>query len=97
MITQTFGETLFLPETECFKEFPCPGSLKRQVMISTKPPQEYRKAKVAKDDEPHRSGKDSGDEEAWGKEVPILKHSFGTEKVCKVNCHSWFCTSKICW
>lgn len=80
MITQTFGETLFLPDTECFKEFPSPESLKRRVMISTKPPQEYSKAKDMKDDEPQRGGKDSGDEEAWGKEVPNLRHSSGAEK-----------------
>lgn len=77
MITETFGETLFVPESECFDEFPSPESLKRRVMISTKPPKEYTQAKDAKYDEPQRSIKDSGDEEAWGKEVPSLKHSFG--------------------
>lgn len=79
MITETFRETLFLPDTECFKEFPSPEELKKRVMISTKPPKEYTEAKDAKEGS-QRDNKDSGDEEAWGKEVPSLKSNFGSEK-----------------
>lgn len=71
MITQTFGETLFLPDSECFKELPSPESLKRRVMISTKPPVVYHEPQDSKEDAQMR--KNSGDEEAWGKEVPSLK------------------------
>lgn len=72
MITQTFGDTLFTPDSECFKELPSPESLKKHVMISTKPPIVYREAKDANEDS-LKISKDSGDEEAWGKEVPSLK------------------------
>ncbi|KAL1336822.1 phosphoinositide phospholipase C 2 isoform X1 [Arachis duranensis] len=74
MITQTFGDILFCPTPESVKEFPSPESLKRRVIISTKPPKEYLEAKdiKEKEDESHQ-GKALGDEEAWGKEVPSLK------------------------
>ncbi|KAI9073508.1 hypothetical protein K1719_044547 [Acacia pycnantha] len=74
MVTQTFGEILFSPGTECLKEFPSPESLKRRIIISTKPPKEYLEAKEVKEkgDESLKS-KAAGDEEAWGKEVPGLK------------------------
>ncbi|KAL2940588.1 Phosphoinositide phospholipase C 2 [Bienertia sinuspersici] len=72
MITETFGDTLFLPDAECFKELPSPESLKKHVMISTKPPIEYREAQDNKEDS-QKAGKDSGDEEGWGKEVPNLR------------------------
>lgn len=81
MITETFGETLFLPDSECFKELPSPESLKKRVMISTKPPKEYNEAKDAKEDSQGPS-KDSGDEEAWGKELPSLR----AQNSQKVNC-----------
>ena len=40
MITQTFGETLYTPDSKCIKEFPSPNSLQKRVMISTKPPED---------------------------------------------------------
>lgn len=40
MITQTFGETLYIPDSKCIKEFPSPNSLQKRVMISTKPPED---------------------------------------------------------
>ncbi|XP_074280423.1 phosphoinositide phospholipase C 2 isoform X2 [Silene latifolia] len=79
MITTTFGDMLFLPDSGCFKELPSPGSLKKHIMISTKPPKEYDEAKLASD-ESQKSIKYSGDEEAWGKEVPSLKHHIESEK-----------------
>ncbi|KAI8540101.1 hypothetical protein RHMOL_Rhmol09G0235800 [Rhododendron molle] len=74
MVTQTFGEILFSPGSECLKEFPSPESLKKRVIISTKPPKEYLEKKEVKGkvDESQKA-KDSADEEAWGKEVPDFK------------------------
>ncbi|KAL6977471.1 1-phosphatidylinositol phosphodiesterase [Sarracenia purpurea var. burkii] len=74
MITQTFGEMLFAPGSECLKEFPSPESLKKRIIISTKPPKEYLEGKEVKgiEDESQR-GKDPADREAWGKEVPDIK------------------------
>ncbi|EOY17778.1 Phospholipase C 2 [Theobroma cacao] len=76
MVTQTFGDVLFSPGPECLKEFPSPESLKKRIIISTKPPKEYLEAKEAKDKENDaEKGKAASDEEAWGKEVPDLKGS----------------------
>lgn len=74
MVTQTLGEILFSPGSECLKEFPSLESLKRRIIISTKPPKEYLEAKEEKEKEnDSQRGKGSADEEAWGKEVPNLK------------------------
>ncbi|GLT89185.1 hypothetical protein SLE2022_071800 [Rubroshorea leprosula] len=76
MVTQTFGDILFSPGSECLKEFPSPEFLKRRIIISTKPPKEYLEGKELKDKESTSvKGKASDDEEAWGKEVPDLKVS----------------------
>ncbi|TKY47544.1 Phosphoinositide phospholipase C 2 [Spatholobus suberectus] len=74
MVTQTFGDILFSPSSESLKEFPSPESLKRRIIISTKPPKEYLEAKeVQEKEEESQKGKPAGDEEAWGKEVPSLR------------------------
>ncbi|XP_044509248.1 phosphoinositide phospholipase C 2-like [Mangifera indica] len=74
MVTQTFGDILFTPGSEILKEFPSPESLKRRIIISTKPPKEYLEAKEAKEKEnAAQKGSGAADEEAWGKEVPNLK------------------------
>ncbi|RZB50359.1 Phosphoinositide phospholipase C 2 isoform C [Glycine soja] len=74
MITRTFGDTLFAPTSKSLKEFPSPESLKRRVIISTKPPKEYLEAKeVQETEEEPQQEKPADDEEAWGKEVPSLR------------------------
>ncbi|XP_054788815.1 phosphoinositide phospholipase C 2-like isoform X2 [Prosopis cineraria] len=76
MVTQTFGDILFYPDSEALKEFPSPESLKKRIIISTKPPKEFLQAKEAKekeDDSQKGKALGVGDEEAWGKEVPSLK------------------------
>ncbi|KAL7108841.1 hypothetical protein ACP275_06G138500 [Erythranthe tilingii] len=73
MINQTFGDMLFSPGSECLSEFPSPESLKKRVIISTKPPKEYLKAKdvkIQKTDS--KKGTDSA-AEPWGKEVKSFK------------------------
>lgn len=45
MITQTFEDMLFYPESECLEEVPSPEELKYRIIISTKPPKEYLAAK----------------------------------------------------
>lgn len=42
MVTKTFGDMLYRPETDQSQEFPSPESLKKKVMISTKPPKESK-------------------------------------------------------
>lgn len=80
MITQTFGDILFSPGSECLKEFPSPESLKKRIIISTKPPKEYLEAREIKEREnDSQSGKAAPDEEAWGKEISDLKSSIRSE------------------
>ncbi|ESW13760.1 hypothetical protein PHAVU_008G224000 [Phaseolus vulgaris] len=83
MVTNTFGDILFTPNTESVKEFPSPESLKRRIIISTKPPKEYLEAKEKDKGDDSQQLKEKGDvslrrkgsseDEAWGKEVPSLK------------------------
>ncbi|WCJ19878.1 Phosphoinositide phospholipase C 4 [Euphorbia peplus] len=79
MITQTFGDILFTPGSECLKEFPSPESLKKRIIISTKPPKEYLEAKDIRSGSQSQSGKAAPDEDAWGKEVPNLKGNAPTD------------------
>ncbi|KAH7840734.1 hypothetical protein Vadar_020912 [Vaccinium darrowii] len=81
MVTQTFGEILFSPGSEALKEFPSPESLKKRVIISTKPPKEYPQKKEVKGKEDEsQKGKDLADEEAWGKEVPDIKDTVRSDE-----------------
>ncbi|KAL6533123.1 1-phosphatidylinositol phosphodiesterase [Orobanche minor] len=69
MITRTFGDMLFRPAADLI-DFPSPESLKKRVIISTKPPKEYLKAKDDKGKNSHsKNEKNSAEEEAWGSEV----------------------------
>ncbi|CAN7058120.1 unnamed protein product [Brassica rapa subsp. trilocularis] len=46
MLTETFGDMLFAPPPgECLKELPSPEFLKKRILISTKPPKEYKESK----------------------------------------------------
>lgn len=57
MITETFEDMLFYPESECLEEFPSPEEMKYRIIISTKPPKEYLEAKTIKETEDHSSKK----------------------------------------
>ncbi|KAJ7533673.1 hypothetical protein O6H91_13G059700 [Diphasiastrum complanatum] len=70
IITRTLGSILYFPEeTESFKEFPSPQSLKRRIIISTKPPKEYLSGKSQKVSESTYE-KDATQEEPWGDDLP---------------------------
>ncbi|GAB2216412.1 hypothetical protein Droror1_Dr00024185 [Drosera rotundifolia] len=73
ILTDTFGDMLFLPGSETFQRLPSPEKLKNRIIISTKPPKEYLEAKDVKHKDDSQRGKDSAEEEAWGKEVSNLK------------------------
>lgn len=74
MVTQTFGDILFSPSSEeSLKEFPSPESLKKRIIISTKPPKEYLETKEKDKGDDSQQGKASSDNDAWGKEVPSLR------------------------
>lgn len=83
MVTQTFGEALFIPDSEGVKELLSPNSMKKRFIISTKPPKEYLKAKKVNRDEINspQKEKDVNDEGAWGKELSSLKFGTAQDKV----------------
>ncbi|XAR60738.1 Phosphoinositide phospholipase C [Bertholletia excelsa] len=68
MLTQTFGEMLFYPETE-LEEFPSPEELKYRIIISTKPPKEYLESQKGNG---YMKGRDS-DEDRWKNEISDLR------------------------
>ncbi|KAL3531691.1 hypothetical protein ACH5RR_005212 [Cinchona calisaya] len=70
MVTQAFGDVLFCSSSECLLDFPSPESLKRRIIISTKPPKEYLETKSIKEKDDHsQKVKTSSEEAAWGREV----------------------------
>ncbi|XP_078446454.1 phosphoinositide phospholipase C 4-like [Wolffia australiana] len=75
MVSETFGDMLYYPESGSLEEFPSPEALKNRIILSTKPPKEYLESKISKDDEngSMKESKRRPDEEAWGKEVPDAK------------------------
>lgn len=81
MITQTFGDLLFSPGPEPLREFPSPESLKKRVIISTKPPKEYLQAKgVDEKDTELNKAEDSAKEGPWGKEVKSFRVNIDDDK-----------------
>ncbi|PKA62680.1 Phosphoinositide phospholipase C 6 [Apostasia shenzhenica] len=73
MVTETFGDILFYPESDTIQEFPSPESLKNKIILSTKPPKEYLEAKSFKEENRSVNENVSKEEEGWGKEVPDPK------------------------
>ncbi|KAA3481997.1 phosphoinositide phospholipase C 2-like [Gossypium australe] len=70
MITETLGDILFTPGPEVFKEFPSPETLKKRIIISTKPPKDYTEAKEDKDKENDSKSDKADDEVATKKAKP---------------------------
>ncbi|XP_020212939.1 phosphoinositide phospholipase C 6-like isoform X2 [Cajanus cajan] len=68
MATQIFGEMLYFPHhTNQMTEFPSPESLKKRIIISTKPPKEYiHSDNISK---PVPNGSELSKEESRGKEL----------------------------
>lgn len=73
-VTETFGDVLFTSGSENFAEFPSPESLKKRIIISTKPPKEYLQSNSIEvtHNETHKETI-SKEENAWGKEVSDIK------------------------
>ncbi|XP_062202676.1 phosphoinositide phospholipase C 2-like isoform X1 [Phragmites australis] len=51
MLTETFGDLLFIPSSDPMKGFPSPEALMKRIIISTKPPQEYKEFLKAKNNQ----------------------------------------------
>ncbi|XP_072982936.1 phosphoinositide phospholipase C 2-like isoform X1 [Typha latifolia] len=74
MVTETFGDILYYPDSDSLQEFPSPEALKKRILLSTKPPKEYLEAKSLEEkDVNSQNGKEPNEEEAWGKEIPDLQ------------------------
>ncbi|XP_062173233.1 phosphoinositide phospholipase C 2-like isoform X1 [Alnus glutinosa] len=68
MVTKTFGAMLYRAESEYIKEFPSPESLKKKILISTKPPKEYLGVQSSMEKDPQRQ-KDSAEDETQNTNV----------------------------
>jgi phosphatidylinositol phospholipase C, delta len=66
LIKQTFGDMLFISESEHMAEFPSPDDLKGRIIVSTKPPKEYLQTKSGKEEASDDSKPQGG---VWGEEV----------------------------
>lgn len=77
MATEIFGETLYFPETDHLTEFPSPESLKKRIIISTKPPKEYQQSDSIR--KPMPNGSEPSEEESWGPELPDSVAKLKTE------------------
>ncbi|PHT44758.1 Phosphoinositide phospholipase C 6 [Capsicum baccatum] len=74
MLTETFGEMLFVPESDSLKECPSPEELKHRIIISTKPPKEYLEASasVCKDRRNNSTRSKESEDDVWGSEPSSL-------------------------
>lgn len=83
MLTQTFGEMLFCPESECLVELPTPEELKHRIIVSTKPPKEYLEAKGSDDKRNDSQREKDSDDDVWGQEPSSLTGAKeDNDKVC---------------
>ncbi|OEL38102.1 Phosphoinositide phospholipase C 2 [Dichanthelium oligosanthes] len=65
MIKETFGDMLYISESETMAEFPSPEDLKGKIIISTKAPKEYLQSKSGKEE----AADDKAEEGVWGEEI----------------------------
>ncbi|XP_066365865.1 phosphoinositide phospholipase C 2-like [Miscanthus floridulus] len=63
MLKETFGEMLYVSESEQMAEFPSPDELKGKIIISTKAPKEYLQTQSGKEEEAEEQ------EGVWGEEI----------------------------
>ncbi|CAL4903087.1 unnamed protein product [Urochloa decumbens] len=67
MLKETFGDMLYISESESMSEFPSPDDLKGKIIISTKPPKEYLQTKSSKEEQ--ADDDDKAEEGVWGEEI----------------------------
>ncbi|XP_020578229.1 phosphoinositide phospholipase C 6-like isoform X1 [Phalaenopsis equestris] len=72
MVIETFGEMLYYPNSETHEVFPSPESLKRRIILSTKPPKEYLETLSSKKEKEYQNRSISIEEDDWG-ELPDMK------------------------
>ncbi|KAI3666861.1 hypothetical protein L6452_41900 [Arctium lappa] len=70
MVTETYGDVLYCSESDTMIEFPSPESLKKRIVVSTKPPKEFldtTKSIKETDEIPVKTK--TSEEDAWGEEI----------------------------
>lgn len=70
MVIETYGDVLYCSESETMTEFPSPESLKKRIVVSTKPPKEFldtTKSMKETDEIPVKTK--TSEEDAWGAEI----------------------------
>ncbi|WOK95513.1 hypothetical protein Cni_G04220 [Canna indica] len=77
MVTQTFGDMLYCPESDFIEEFPSPEALKNRIIISTKPPKEYLASKNRKEKE---NNPQKGEDDSQKGEDDSEKGANGSQK-----------------
>lgn len=81
MVTTTFGDVLVCSTPKSLEDFPSPESLKRKIVLSTKPPKQYLETKSSiKEDNGYIKEQKSSEESAWGKEIPNFVESLNLEE-----------------
>ncbi|KAL8120283.1 hypothetical protein AgCh_017444 [Apium graveolens] len=77
MVIETFGDLLYTSKSESFPEFPSPESLKKRIIVSTKPPKEYLASDSLKVEQSDiQKGSNSFEKKGWGTEVSYMKSKF---------------------
>ncbi|GMN72377.1 hypothetical protein TIFTF001_051997 [Ficus carica] len=84
MVTKTFGDMLYCPKSDYLLEFPSPGSLKKRVLISTKPP-EYRNSRHGRNNKQKQDQDHSEDEKNSGNKAPDNKWLADAVKVRRLS------------
>ncbi|KAL7601051.1 hypothetical protein Lser_V15G25831 [Lactuca serriola] len=79
MVIETFGDVLYYSGSDTITEYPSPESLKKRIIVSTKPPKEYldkTNSMEKNDEESSVKMKTSPEDDPWGVEIcnPIEKH-----------------------
>ena len=71
MVTEIYGDVLYCSSSSnTMTELPSPESLKKRIVVSTKPPKEYLdKTKSMIKDDSSLNMKISADEVTWGEEL----------------------------
>ena len=64
MVNETFEDMLYVPEFEDLNELPSPESLKKRVLISTKPP-EHKKGESTKEKPSTDKQRDTAHDDIW--------------------------------
>ncbi|KAD3338091.1 hypothetical protein E3N88_33612 [Mikania micrantha] len=71
MVTETFGDVLYYSGSDTMIDFPSPDSLKKRIVVSTKPPKEYLDTanSMTENKESSMKIKTLSEEDAWGVEL----------------------------